>query len=89
MGKRRYQLTLCPLTEVGLFHVLDACPHLQKLDLTSCRGVKVGERRRFFEVCVTALSHGRSLTSLRFRSGRNGKRSNICNWFLIYLSSVH
>nr|VWO96676.1 DNA repair protein Rad7 [Ganoderma boninense] len=38
------------ITKVGLFHILDACPNLQTLDLTSCRGVKVGERRQFFEV---------------------------------------
>ncbi|KAI1797818.1 RNI-like protein [Ganoderma leucocontextum] len=38
------------ITKVGLFHILDGCANLEKLDLTSCRGVKVGERRRFFEV---------------------------------------
>ncbi|CCM00956.1 uncharacterized protein FIBRA_03003 [Fibroporia radiculosa] len=37
-------------TAPGLFSIVDACPRLQKLDLTSCRGVKVGDRRRFFEV---------------------------------------
>ncbi|KZT06901.1 uncharacterized protein LAESUDRAFT_652672 [Laetiporus sulphureus 93-53] len=37
-------------TSAGLFPIIDACMKLQKLDLTSCRGVKVGERRRFFEV---------------------------------------
>ncbi|PCH33581.1 RNI-like protein [Wolfiporia cocos MD-104 SS10] len=37
-------------TGTGLFPIIDACPRLQKLDLTSCRGVRVGDRRRFFEV---------------------------------------
>ncbi|KAH9835617.1 RNI-like protein [Rhodofomes roseus] len=37
-------------TSAGLFPIIDACPRLQKLDLTSCRGVRVGDRRRFFEV---------------------------------------
>ena len=34
----------------GLFPVINACPNLEKLDLTSCRGIKVADRRRFFEV---------------------------------------
>jgi hypothetical protein len=34
----------------GLFQILDACPNLEKLDLTSCRGINVSDRRRFFEV---------------------------------------
>nr|GAT49746.1 predicted protein [Mycena chlorophos] len=33
----------------GLFDVLDGCPHLTTLGLKSCRGVRVGDRRRFFE----------------------------------------
>lgn len=37
-------------TSAGLFPIIDACTKLQKLDLTSCRGVRVGDRRRFFEV---------------------------------------
>ena len=41
-----------PITEDGLLHLLDACDNLEKLDLTSCRGVRIGERRRFFEVRV-------------------------------------
>lgn len=35
----------------GLFPILDACIRLETLDLTSCRGVGVVNRRRFFEVC--------------------------------------
>ncbi|KAI0778118.1 RNI-like protein [Trametes elegans] len=37
-------------TSAGLFPMIDACERLEKLDLTSCRGVRVGDRRRFFEV---------------------------------------
>ncbi|EGO29367.1 hypothetical protein SERLADRAFT_412899 [Serpula lacrymans var. lacrymans S7.9] len=38
------------ITSAGLFPIIDACPRLEKLDLTSCRGVSVVDRRRFFEV---------------------------------------
>ncbi|TFK76922.1 RNI-like protein [Pluteus cervinus] len=38
------------LTSSGLFLVLNACPDIVSLDVTSCRGVKVVDRRRFFEV---------------------------------------
>lgn len=37
-------------TNAGLFPIIDACPMLEELDLTSCRGVRVADRRRFFEV---------------------------------------
>ncbi|EPQ60876.1 RNI-like protein [Gloeophyllum trabeum ATCC 11539] len=37
-------------TSEGLFQIIDHCPKLQKLDLTSCRGISVTDRRRFFEV---------------------------------------
>ncbi|KAI0651785.1 RNI-like protein [Trametes meyenii] len=37
-------------TSAGVFPIVDACERLEKLDLTSCRGVRVGDRRRFFEV---------------------------------------
>ncbi|KAJ3990527.1 RNI-like protein [Lentinula detonsa] len=37
-------------TRDGLFPIIDACPKLQILNLTSCRGVKIADRRRFFEV---------------------------------------
>lgn len=36
----------------GLFPIIDACSNLEKLDLTSCRGIKVADRRRFFEVTI-------------------------------------
>ncbi|KAK0208562.1 RNI-like protein [Desarmillaria ectypa] len=38
------------ITNDGLFPIIDACPKLGNLDLTSCRGVNVVDRRRFFEV---------------------------------------
>ncbi|KAJ7139846.1 hypothetical protein C8R44DRAFT_765568 [Mycena epipterygia] len=37
------------MTSDGLFLVLDGCEKLQTLGLKSCRGVRVGDRRRFFE----------------------------------------
>ncbi|KAI0078943.1 RNI-like protein [Panus rudis PR-1116 ss-1] len=37
-------------SSVGLFPIIDACTKLEQLNLTSCRGVPVGDRRRFFEV---------------------------------------
>jgi len=45
----------------GLFPIIDACAQLEKLDLTSCRGVKVVDRRRFFEVCSTLTIFSRLL----------------------------
>jgi len=38
------------ITSQGLFPIIDACTKLQVLNLTSCRGVPVPDRRRFFEV---------------------------------------
>jgi hypothetical protein len=38
------------LTEEGLLEIIDACPRLETLNLTSCRGVRLHDRRRFFEV---------------------------------------
>ncbi|KAG2129956.1 RNI-like protein [Suillus clintonianus] len=37
------------ISSAGLFSVVDNCPKLQTLNLTSCRGVSVTIRRRFFE----------------------------------------
>ncbi|TFY56405.1 hypothetical protein EVG20_g8934 [Dentipellis fragilis] len=37
------------MTSEGLHIIVDACTRLRKLDVTSCRGVPVVERRRFFE----------------------------------------
>ena len=41
---------LASTSGAGLFPIIDACERLENLDLTSCRGVKVSDRRRFFEV---------------------------------------
>ncbi|CAL1695972.1 unnamed protein product [Somion occarium] len=38
------------VTSTGLFVIIDACPRLSQLNLTSCRGIGVVDRRRFFEV---------------------------------------
>ncbi|KIL70648.1 hypothetical protein M378DRAFT_476159 [Amanita muscaria Koide BX008] len=38
------------ITRDGLFPILDACEGLHNLDLTSCRGIGVIERRRFFDI---------------------------------------
>lgn len=38
------------ITSAGLFPIIDACPKLEQLDLTSCRGIRIADRRRFFEV---------------------------------------
>lgn len=34
----------------GLFTILDACTSLERLNLTSCRGIDIAHRRNFFEV---------------------------------------
>ncbi|KAH8102600.1 hypothetical protein BXZ70DRAFT_890543 [Cristinia sonorae] len=38
------------ITSAGIFPIVDACTSLAQLNLTSCRGVSVVDRRRFFEV---------------------------------------
>ncbi|KAJ6574828.1 hypothetical protein B0H19DRAFT_614988 [Mycena capillaripes] len=43
------------MTSDGLFLVLDGCPRLVTLGLRSCRGVRVGDRRRFFEVRLSVV----------------------------------
>ena len=37
-------------SEEGLLPIISACPNLSKLNLTGCRGVRIADRRRFFEV---------------------------------------
>ncbi|KAJ3553179.1 hypothetical protein NM688_g3753 [Phlebia brevispora] len=44
------ELSGTKLTSEGLDEILDACVHLENLNLTSCRGVDVAHRRRYFEV---------------------------------------
>ncbi|KAJ6604375.1 RNI-like protein [Mycena vulgaris] len=59
------------MTSDGLFAVLDGCTKLQTLGLKSCRGVRVGDRRRFFEVCSLP-----SMWRCRFLSrNRHGKKT--------------
>ncbi|KAJ7169603.1 RNI-like protein [Mycena filopes] len=45
----RLEVAETKVTGDGLFLVLDGCPRLSALGLRSCRGVPVGDRRRFFE----------------------------------------
>ncbi|KAF9270406.1 RNI-like protein [Marasmius fiardii PR-910] len=44
------ELSGTKFTNDGLFPILDACSRLEHLDLTSCRGVPVWDRRQFFQV---------------------------------------
>ncbi|GAW09362.1 RNI-like protein [Lentinula edodes] len=44
-------------TSEGLFPIIDACSKLQVLNLTSCRGVRIADRRRFFEVWQSQQSY--------------------------------
>lgn len=41
---------LTGLSEAGIFTILGSCEHIRHLDITSCRGISVAERRRIFEV---------------------------------------
>ncbi|KAL5494902.1 hypothetical protein ACEPAI_364 [Sanghuangporus weigelae] len=38
------------ISEDGLLPIIDSCTRLAKLNLTGCRGVRIVDRRRFFEV---------------------------------------
>lgn len=44
------QYTNCHCVGDGLFTILDGCPKIERLNLTSCRGIKIAERRNFFQV---------------------------------------
>lgn len=55
---------------------VDACPYLHRLDLTSCRGIPVGQRRNFFKVSVQA---GVALSVL------NSTTLRIANFFFLHL----
>ena len=39
-----------PLSAEGVLDIIDACEKLESINLTVCRGIRVQERRRFFEV---------------------------------------
>lgn len=56
----------------GLFPIIDACERLENLDLTSCRGVKVSDRRRFFEVRSFIISNVQQISALGI-SGLGGR----------------
>ena len=45
---RSLDLSNTDITTEQVFDVLDACPLLSRVDLTSCRGVDVRLRRRIF-----------------------------------------
>lgn len=40
------------LPDDGIFSILDSCQKLENVDLTSCRSIRVVDRRRIFEVCA-------------------------------------
>ncbi|KAL1677677.1 hypothetical protein EV122DRAFT_290942 [Schizophyllum commune] len=46
----RLGLASARITKDGLFTIIDACPRLENIKLTSCRGVKLQDRKRIFEL---------------------------------------
>ncbi|KAL1748918.1 hypothetical protein HDZ31DRAFT_79281 [Schizophyllum fasciatum] len=46
----RLGLASTRITTDGLFAIIDACPQLENIKLTSCRGVKLQDRKRIFEL---------------------------------------
>lgn len=46
----RAQLLLTVIADDEIFTILDGCPNLHTIDLTSCRGIKVQNRRNIFKV---------------------------------------
>ncbi|KDQ20323.1 hypothetical protein BOTBODRAFT_27744 [Botryobasidium botryosum FD-172 SS1] len=44
------ELANTKFTNDGVFKIIDSCPLLTKIDVTSCRGIDVRDRRRIFEV---------------------------------------
>jgi hypothetical protein len=54
----------------GLFPLVDACPRLEQLDLSGCRGVNVIDRRRFFEVNSTLYILACSTKNCYIRLGK-------------------
>ncbi|KAK7694576.1 hypothetical protein QCA50_001762 [Cerrena zonata] len=47
------ELASTKVTNAGVFVILDACPNLTQLNLTSCRGIGVVDRRHFFKIWET------------------------------------
>ena len=58
--------------------IIDACPRLSQLNLTSCRGVEVLDRRRFFEVSLTYNTDHILCVMLYLRYRRETGRLNAC-----------
>jgi hypothetical protein len=54
----------------GLFQLVDACPRLEQLDLSGCRGVNVIDRRRFFEVSSALYILARITKTCYIRLGK-------------------
>ena len=52
---RELEVAETRITSEGLNPIIRACPHLWKLNLTGCRGIKVADRRRFFEVSINKV----------------------------------
>lgn len=61
--------------EEGLMPIVDACSKLENLDITSCRGVRVADRRRFFEVTLSISTTLKRLTVLDMGAGARRKLS--------------
>ncbi len=59
----------------ALMEIVDACPLLDTLDLTSCRGIPLADRRRFFEVSSTNIFLMIFLVNELFRIARLGRRT--------------
>ncbi|KAI0321695.1 hypothetical protein OF83DRAFT_1050847 [Amylostereum chailletii] len=59
-------------TSEGLFSIIDECPKLSNIDITSCRGIGVVARRRFFEVKLAFLCFSDLIDRIHtyLRSGR-------------------
>ena len=52
--------------------IIDACTRLASLDLASCRGVRLTDRRRFFEVWEEARNDGGAIMELEREEGDKG-----------------
>lgn len=62
-------------TNEGVFTIIDACEQLTRLDLTSCRGIHVTDRRRFFEVWEEARANQNAQPDVVEGEGRNRRRT--------------
>ena len=76
-------------TADNLFQIILSCPRLSKLNLTGCRGVKISDRRRFFEVRALpslpyVLLYSEKL--ITYRSGKSNKQPCHRNCFCSFVS---